>query len=70
MEQLYRGYRIAVRQTDRWIARITHVRGTYVSLDAQASLKEGAEACVTRARDLIDRYVAFLEQSGIGGEPG
>ena len=69
MEQLYRSYRIAIRQTDRWVARITHVRGTYVPLDAQATLKEGAEACLVRARELIDRYIAFLEQNGIGGEP-
>jgi len=69
VDEVYRGYRIALRQTDRWVARITHVRGTHVPLDAQATLTDGPELCLTRARDLIDRYVAFLSQNGIDGDP-
>jgi hypothetical protein len=69
VDEVYRGYRIAIKQADRWTARVTHVRGPYVPLDAKATLAEGEEVCATRARELIDRYVAFLEQNGLGGEP-
>lgn len=69
MDELYRGYRIALRQTDRWTARITHVRGTVVPLNASSSLAEGTGPCLARARELIDRYLAFLEQNALGGEP-
>jgi hypothetical protein len=69
VDEVYRGYRIALKQTDRWVARITHVRGTHIPLDAQATLAEGAEHCLARARELVDRYVAFLSQNGIDGEP-
>ncbi len=69
MDELYRGYRIAIKQTDRWVARITHVRGTYVPLDAHATIKEGPQPCLVRARTLIDRYIDFLNQNALDGEP-
>ncbi|MEO6012657.1 MAG: hypothetical protein ABIQ30_03600 [Devosia sp.] len=69
MDEVYRGYRIAIRQTDQFVARVTHVRGPYVPLDAHATLAEGSEQCAIRARALIDRYVLFLEQNGLSGEP-
>lgn len=69
MDEFYRGYRIALRQTDRWVARITHVRGTVVPLAATASLKEGSAQCAIRARGLVDRYLEFLDENGIAGEP-
>jgi hypothetical protein len=64
VDEFYRGYRIAIKQTDRWVARITHVRGTYVPLDAEASLEESSAACIERARRLVDRYVEFLDRNG------
>jgi hypothetical protein len=41
----------------------------YVPLDAKATLKEGEAKCVERARAMIDRYIAFLKQNELGGEP-
>jgi hypothetical protein len=69
MDEVYRGYRIAIRQDGEWKARVTHVRGPYVPLDARAPLAEGESKCLERARALIDRYIAFLEQNDLGGEP-
>lgn len=68
MDELYRGYRIAIKQGDGWNARVTHVRGPYVPLDAKATLAEGESKCLERARAQIDRYVAFLEQNQLDGE--
>jgi hypothetical protein len=69
VDELYRGYRIAIRQTDRWVARVTHVRGTHMPLDTQAALHEGAGRCLEKARLLVDRYIAFLDDDDIGREP-
>ena len=69
MDEVYRGYRIAATLGDKWTARITHVRGTHIPLNASATLAEGAERCVARARELVDRYIAFLKDNGVGGEP-
>jgi hypothetical protein len=69
VDELYRGYRIAIRQTDGFVARITHVRGTLVPLDAYATLQEGPVTCVSRARNLIDRYLVFLTENDLDGEP-
>ena len=69
MDEVYRGYRIAVKQNNGWTARVTHVRGPYIPLDARATDKEGAEVCLARARELIDRYIAFLSENGLSGEP-
>ena len=68
MDEVYRGYRIAIKLTDRWRARITHVRGPFVPLDASASLAEGEARCAERSRELIDRYVAFISDNGLAGE--
>ena len=69
MDEFYRGYRIAVKQTEKWTARITHVRGTYIPLGASATLAEGPERCAERARALIDKYIDFLEANDVGGKP-
>lgn len=69
MDEVYRGYRIATRQNGGWTARVTHVRGPYVPLDAKSTLAEGEGLCVIRAREMVDRYIAFLEQNGLTGEP-
>ena len=69
MDEVYRSYRIAVRQTDQWTARITHVRGTHIPLIASASLIEGPEPCLARARMIIDKYIEFLEANDISGKP-
>ena len=69
MDEVYRGYRIAVKQNGSWTARVTHVRGPYIPLDARATEKEGAELCLIRARALIDRYIAFLADNGLDSEP-
>ena len=44
VDEFYRGYRIAIKQTDGWVARITHVRGTHIPLSAKATEKEGRGA--------------------------
>ena len=69
MDEVYRGYRIAIKQNGGWTARVTHVRGPYVPLDTKATLLEGESKCLDRARALIDRYIAFLEQNNLDGEP-
>jgi hypothetical protein len=69
VDEVYRGYRIATKQNGSWIARVTHVRGPHVPLDASATLAEGEAICVYRARALIDRYIEFLTQNGLDGEP-
>ncbi len=69
MDEVYRGYRIAIRQSGGWTARVTHVRGPYLPLDAKATLAEGEAKCLERARAMIDRYIAFLEQNDLDGEP-
>ena len=69
MDEIYRGYRIATKQNGGWVARVTHVRGPYLPLDAKATLAEGEAICVYRAREMIDRYIGFLEQNNIDGEP-
>lgn len=69
MDELHRGYRIGLKQLDRWVARVTHVRGTLVPISAEASLDEGPKRCLERARAQIDRYVAFLGENGLDGEP-
>ena len=69
MDDVYRGYRIAVKQHNGWTARITHVRGTYIPLDARSTEREGPEVCLARARVLVDRYVAFLAENDLNGEP-
>ncbi len=69
MDTLYRSYRIALKRDGHWLARITHVRGTLLPLTATATLKEGADTCRQRAEALIDRYIAFLSQNDIEGEP-
>ena len=60
MDDVYRDYRIALRQDGRWIARITHVRGQLVHLEVNSSLAEGAEVCLVRARQRIDKYIDYL----------
>ena len=69
MDALYRNYRIAIRQNGHWVARITHVRGTLLPLTATSTLREGEKVCDARARELIDRYIAFLAQNEIDGDP-
>jgi hypothetical protein len=69
VDEVYRGYRIAIRKKEKFEARVTHVRGPYVPLTATASLGEGQEQCAIRARATIDRYIEFLEQNGLDGEP-
>ena len=64
MDEVYRGYRIAIRQGDNWSARITHVRGHVVPGRPQASALEGAEMCLKRARAHVDRYIEFLNRPG------
>lgn len=61
---MHRGYRIAVRQDGVWVARITHARGTVMPLSVHASLAEGESVCLARAREAVDRYLAFLESKG------
>lgn len=69
MDEVYRGYRIAIKQAGTWTARITHVRGTLILLSASATLAEGAEHCLAQARARIDQYIGFLEARDSGGPP-
>jgi hypothetical protein len=64
VDELYRDYRIAISRGEDWTARITHVRGSVAPFSARASLAEGADVCARRARELIDRYIEFLELPG------
>jgi hypothetical protein len=70
MDEVYRGYRITIKQAEAWTARVTHVRGTYVPLHAEAALTEGPQRCLERARLLVDRYVEFLSRNDAGRTPG
>lgn len=69
MDEVYRSYRIATTpdENGRWSARVTHVRGPVLPVHAHADASEGDAICLKRAREEIDRYLAFL--SG-GDEPG
>lgn len=60
IEEVYRAHRISVRLFDHWSARVTNVRGKVAPIDARASCEEGADACLARAREAVDRYIAFL----------
>ena len=69
MDEVYRGYRIAIKQAGNgWSARITHARGTLLPLAALATAREGPEQCLERGRAMVDRYLAFLAENGIGGK--
>lgn len=69
MDEVYRNHRIAIRQAEQWVARITHVRGHLVPIGANASLDEGHATCLLRAMAQIDRYVEFLETDAGDGAP-
>ena len=69
MDEVYRGYRIAIRLQGEWSARVSHVRGSLVPLTARASPADGPHVCLERARALVDRYIEFLAQNEIDGEP-
>lgn len=69
VDEVYRGYRIATKQAEGWTARVTSVRGPYVPLNAASTLAEGEAVCVVRAKAMIDRYVAFLRDNALDGEP-
>ena len=58
MDEVYRGYRIAVRLRDgTYDARITSVRGQALNARPEAA---SDEVCLRLARAAVDRYVAFL----------
>lgn len=69
MDEVYRGYRISIKQNGGWTARVTHVRGPYIPLSAKATLAEGEGKCLERARAMIDRYVVFIAQNDLDGDP-
>jgi hypothetical protein len=60
-DEIYRDHRIALSKDTRWSARVTHVRGPLAPVSAYASLEEGPNVCVERARWQLDRYLAFLK---------
>ena len=60
MDEIYRGYRTAVTSGEGWVAKITHVRGHRVPVGAQATLSEGEDVCVRRAKQELDLYLNFL----------
>ena len=70
MDELYRGYRISIKQSEGWSARITHVRGPSVPLTPRSTRAEGPDICLSRAREMVDRYVAFLSRGDDESEPG
>ena len=61
VDEVYRGYRIAITWHGIWHARITTTRGPVTPLRAQSSFAEGARICSSRARALVDNYIAFLD---------
>lgn len=70
MDEIYRGFRIAVKRTGSWTARITASRGSVIPITAHASDDEGPMVCLVRARDEIDRYLGFLDTKYKGNDDG
>jgi hypothetical protein len=61
LEEIYRGHRISVRQAGaEWEAKIWTVRGQVVPVGAHAGADDGAEICLVRARQAVDRYLAYV----------
>lgn len=61
MEEVYREYRIAVRWVgDTWSARVSHVRGHELPLRVRATMEQGMEECLRKARIAIDDYIRYL----------
>lgn len=66
MDEVYRGYRIAIKQiAGTWTARISAVRGTVVPVTAKSTDAEGDVVCAQRARAAVDRYVVYLAGAGV-----
>lgn len=63
MEHIYRAYRISLRQDETgWHARFWKVGGAPVHLSATATLEEGCESCLDRARRAVDSFIAYVER--------
>jgi hypothetical protein len=61
VDEVYRGYCIAIKQRDDgYVGRITSVRGPALKVQPMASLAEGEETCLLRAREAVDEYITFL----------
>ncbi len=63
MDEIYRGYRIAITRrgpTEGYSARITRASGPLVPVVAGATALEGEDVCLTRARAALDRWLSFL----------
>jgi hypothetical protein len=64
VDDVYRGFRIAVRLRDgHYGARITSVRGPALKQRPCATLSEGEAVCRQRAEQAVDRYIAFLKDA-------
>ncbi|MET0530182.1 MAG: hypothetical protein ABW003_17910 [Microvirga sp.] len=67
MDEVYNGYRIAIRQSGpAWVARISHVRGSLLPITAIASQNEGTAICLERARAAVGRYIRYLDSRATG----
>ena len=61
LDDIYRGFRISVRQVDgAWIAKLWTTRGAVSPLTARASAEEGSDVCLRRAQAAIDRYLDYV----------
>ena len=65
LEDVYRGYRIKVAGERFWLAKITEiVSGRDAPLHVTVPLDQSPERCRDLARHEVDRYIAFLGDSG------
>lgn len=56
----YRGFDIQLSSGESWVASITNLRtGRTWCKGVEASLGEGQDLCVKRAKNLIDTFIAL-----------
>jgi hypothetical protein len=64
VDEVYRGYRIAIRLIDgHWLARVSEPGGRTAPVTAKVSEQQGELACAELARSRVDKYLAYI------GEP-
>ncbi len=69
MDEVYHGHRITITLKDGcWRARISTVRGPVLPVAVSASTDEGAQTCLKRSRDAVEKYLRFLGGAGAAGD--
>ncbi len=60
MKTHYRGFDITLTQAGAWSARITNARtGRSFSRQPSTALEDGSTACIQRAKNLVDTFIAL-----------